>query len=215
MGSVFDGRTTVMQRRAVNTRGDIRQDQYGNFTITKSLPDLTELAMNRKLYSASTAAGTAKAPYAAIPTTTATWALYNGGTGNSQLVVIRIWAWLISGVRGIGEVIFAGTSSAAQGTALTAYSASVNKAVTPGSAATTAVFANAATLAGAPAWQVWAANGGGSIDISDSSGMSADVYGFYVVPPTYALGAGIYNIGGTSALYGLGFDYAIIEMELP
>ena len=215
MGTVFDGRTTIMSRRALNSRGDIRQDQYGNFTVSQSLPPLADLAFNRKIYSASGAAGTAKAPYTAIPTTTATWALYNGGTGNSMLVVLRIWSWLVSGTSGMGEFIFAGQSSAAQAAAATAYTSSVNKAVMPGSASTSAVFANNVTLAGAPAWQAWAVDGGGGVDASDSTGMAADVYGFYVIPPTYALGAGIYNIGGGTALYHVGFDYAIIEMELP
>lgn len=215
MGTQFDGITIQMNRRAVNTRGDIRQDQYGNFMVSQGLPPLADLSINRKMYTGSTAAGTAKPPYAAIPTTTATWALYNGGSGNTQLVVLSVHAWLVSGVSGLGEFIFAGVSPTAQTSALTTYASSVTKALAPGSASPVGVFANAATLAGAPAWQPHAVGGGGSADVSDSSGMREDVYGMYIIPPGYAMGLGIYNIGGSAALYGGGFTWAEIEIELP
>lgn len=209
--TVLDTKTLLPARRAVGTRGDMVADQYGSLQTTQFLPRYAQANVARKMYSASTGAGTAKAPYVAIPTTTATWALYNGGSGNTCLVVTRIWAWLVSGTSGMGEGIMAGLSTSAQAAAVSAYASSVSAVVSPGAATTEAVFGNAVTLAAAPAWQCWA--GQPSIDASDSTVMQADVDGYYVVPAGFALGAGIYNIGGGTALYGVGFDWMEIILE--
>jgi hypothetical protein len=178
-------------------------------TIT---PPMFEWARAQKLYGANTGAGTAKAPVTAMPTTTATWALYNGYTGK-YLVVTRIYNWSVSGTLGLGMSLIAGLSTAAQSSAPTAYSSSVHAALQPGSPTTQGVFANAVTLAGAPVWAVEASRDQVSA-VSVGSGLTADVQGKYIIPPSYALGAAVLAPAGTSALFGVGFEYYVADLSI-
>ena len=178
-------------------------------TIT---PMMAEWARAQKLYGANTGAGTAKAPVAAMPTTAAAWALYNGYSGK-YLVVTRVYNWSVSGTLGLGMSLIAGLSTASQASAPTAFSSSIHAALQPGSPSTQAVFAGAVTLAGAPVWAVEGSRDQVSA-VAVGSGITADVQGKYIIPPAYALGLSVLAPTGTSALFGCGFEYYVADLSI-
>jgi len=184
----------------------------GGLHVQTVNPKYMEFARGQRLYAASTGAGTAIAPVNALPTTTAAWALYNGDTGK-HLVVLKITAHSVSGTLGLGMSLLAGISSAAQASAPSAYSSSVHKAITPGSADTNGVFAQNVTLAGAPIW-VNVASRDQLSAASIGSGLVADVEGMFIIPPTYALGMTVLAPAGTSALFNVGVVYATVDLAL-
>ena len=212
--------STDMQRGFVQNaaslpRGGVSPLQLlptGGLHVQTVNPKYLEYARSQRLYAASTGAGTAIAPDASLPTTTAKWALYNGDTGK-YLVVLKITAHSVSGTLGLGMSLLAGLSSTAQASAASAYASSVHKAITPGSPATNAVFSQNVTLAGAPIWV-----NVGSRDqvsaVSVGSGIVADVEGLFVIPPTYALGMTVLAPTGTTALFNVGVVYATADLAL-
>jgi len=74
------------------------------------------------------------------------------------------------------------------------------------------LIALAMPLAGAPVWQVLAGREQAAA-VSVGAGLVANVEGMYLIPPTYALGAAVLSPTGTSALYGVGFTYARVELD--
>src|SRR3990167_9231879 len=150
---------------------------------------------------------TFKAPVTAIPTTTATWMLFNNesatsGTGKTYFVD-KVSAFLASGTAASGITLLGCVTLASQ-TAPSAYASTVVSALdgTNGTS-TNGILANAHTITGTqPAWHVLA----GIDNVAAATiGMSvtADLDGGYLIPPQYGMGITVLSGVGTTALYGV------------
>lgn len=203
-------------RRVTRMSGvnDISLDEFGNLRVDKYLPDYAQLTKQRRVFCATTGAGTAIAPVTAMPTTAATWALFNGeaATGKSY-AVLSAFAYSVSGTLGLGMALL-GTVAIAPvtGTKPTAYASSVTTSFT-GSGSTNAIFAQNVTMVGTPAWAVLAARDQVSA-VSVGSGLTADVKGMLLIPPQYVGAFTVIAPTGTSALFGVGVVWAEVDLDL-
>lgn len=154
------------------------------------------------------------APVSAIPTTTATLALYNGeADGGRSYFVDSVSYWLGSGTPAAGGTLFVGLSQSKIAAAVamaTGYGVASQSA---GGLSSKATFGTAVTLTGTPAWigaiptqQLAAANVG--------QGQAADrlLNGGILIKPGYALGFAILSGAGTSPLYGISATWTEIEV---
>lgn len=159
------------------------------------------------------------APVAAIPTTTATLALFNGeDSGGLSYQISKIGFWLGSGTPAAGATLFATVSPSKIATPPTVGATGYGVASASGSTRSSkALFATAVTIPSvprAPAWvqvistlQPAAANvGQGDLFVEKKGGL--------YVPPGYALGFGILSGTGTTPLYGISVEWAEVESEL-
>lgn len=159
------------------------------------------------------------APVTAIPTTTATLALYNGEpTGGKSLVIERLGFWLGSGTPTAGATLMVCVSPAAIATAPTAMATGYTVSSASGAPnRSNAVFTTAVTvpvLPSAPAWmqvistfQLAAANVGQGDQVSDLEGC-------IIVPPKSALGIAILSGTGTTPLYGVSVMWSEFQFDL-
>lgn len=153
------------------------------------------------------------APVAAIPTTTATLALYNRDP-TKVLVIEQLGLWLGSGTPAAGATLFAtvaGPIASAPTAMLSGFSIS---SASGSGVASKALWAAAVTLPGAPSWfqvlssfQLAAANVGQGDIVSNLDGA-------IVIPPLHALGLGILSGTGTTPLYGISCIHSEIEAQL-
>ena len=156
-----------------------------------------ELAKETKIFQGVIGNGaTFKAPVTAVPTTTATWGLWNGEAA-------------ASGTAAVGATLIATASDAVHGSVPTAYAASVIS-NNGGGATTKARLINAATVPGTqPAWAALKSSQQAAAT-TIGIGEVADVEGLYAINPTYALYIDILSGTGTSALYGISVIWAEI-----
>lgn len=170
---------------------------------------LAGLSKSGKLFTYSTAGGTAKAPVSAIGTTTAAFALWNGNTVASQinLEVHEVAAFLVSGTAPLGSTFIAGLSPSAQASAVSAYASIVGPKSLNNSAAraSSAIIGGAITLAAAPVWrQIGAVN----VACAVGGGIVMDLKGSIIIPPQVACGFTVVSDSGTTPLWGWTFTYA-------
>ena len=160
------------------------------------------------------------APVSAIPTTTATLALFNDEEpGGVSLVIDRLGFWLGSGTAAAGATLLATVSVSAIASLPTTNATGYGSASTSGSTRLTkALWATAVTLPAttsrANAWfqvvssfQLAAANVGQGSDFTNFDGS-------LVVPPGYALGLAILSGAGTTPLYGISATWAELQVSL-
>lgn len=160
------------------------------------------------------------APVTAIPTTTATLALFNDEEpGGVSLVIDRLGYWLGSGTATAGATLMACVSVSAVASLPTTNATGYGSASLSGSTRLTkALWATAVTLPAttsrANAWfqvtstfQLAAAN----VGQGDSY---AQFDGALVVPPNYCLGLAILSGTGTSPLYGISATWAELQVSL-
>ena len=90
---ILEGIVKRFQRVGTGGATALRLTELGNQAVDKVLPDYAQLAKARRIFCASTGAGTAIAPVTAMPTTAATWALFNGEEpgGKSYSVILAGW----------------------------------------------------------------------------------------------------------------------------
>jgi len=198
------GKVTSSGSASVNSELDIRQTQQQSQAVAMNEGKYHEAARAQRLYTANTGAGTSIAPVTSMPTVTAAWALYNGSTSGKNLSLIKVWAHSTGGTLGLGMSLLVTISQTAQATVPSAYASSVSSALTPGSTATAAVFAQNVTLAQAPSWVNVASRDQVSA-VSIGSGIVADVDEMFLIPPGHALGATVLAADGTSPLFSVGF----------
>lgn len=212
--TVARGTTASFAKYDEGLDSDVRMSQNRSVFITDLEPKYMEFARVRRLYGANTGAGTAVAPVQALPTTTASWALYNPATNTKVLVPLRAYCWGVSGTLGLGMALLIGNLTTVVATASipAAYTDSVNKAIMPGSAATVAIFGNAVTVP-APIWNVAAARSQVAA-IEVGSGLSAELHGMYIVQPGYALVGDVLAPVGTVALFGFGFIWGELDLDV-
>lgn len=156
------------------------------------------------------------APVAAIPTTTATLALWNGeDSGGKAIAIEQLGFFLGSGTPAAGATLFACVSPKKIATAPTSMASGYGLQNASGSTkASKALFATAVTIPGSPAWfqvcstqQLAAANVGQGDNVVTFDGK-------LIVPPGYAAGFAILSGVGTSPLYGISTVHSEIDADL-
>ena len=212
--TVARGTTAAFAKYAEGLDSDLRMSQHRSVFITELEPKYLEFARMRRLYGANTGAGTATAPVQALPTTTASWALYNPATNTKVLVPLRAYCWSVSGTAGLGMAMLIGnlTTEVATASIPTSYTNSVSKALMPNSAATNAIFGSAVTVP-APTWNVAAARAQVAA-VEVGSGLSVELNGMYVVEPGFALVGDVLAPAGVTALFGFGFIWGELDLTL-
>lgn len=156
------------------------------------------------------------APVTAIPTTTATLALYNGEEdGGASYLIDRLNFWLGSGTPTAGATLMVAESAGPIATVPTAMATGYEAASLSGSSSgTKALFATAVTLPLNPTWvgilstfQLAAAN------VGQGDGW-AQLDGGILIRPRRALGIAILSGTGTSPLYGVSVQWTELELDL-
>lgn len=212
---ILEGVIKRFQRVSTGGVQPLRLTELGNQAVDKVLPDYAQLAKSRRIFCATTGAGTAIAPVTAMPTTAATWALYNGeDAGGKSYALLSAFCYSVSGTLGLGMSLLGTVALAAvTGTKPTAYASSANTSFTGSKATSQAIFAQAITMIGTPAWAVLASRDQVSA-ISVGSGLTADVKGMMVIPPGFVGALTVLAPVGTTALFGVGYVWAEVELDL-
>lgn len=159
------------------------------------------------------------APVSAIPTTTATLALFNGeDSGGRSLIIDRICFWLGSGTPAAGATLFATVSPSKIATPPTANATGYGSQSLSGSSMRTkAVWATGVTVPSMPAAPNWIAIQS-TFQLAAANVGQGDTYsemsGALVVPPQYALGFGILSGAGTTPLYGISVTWSETALDL-
>lgn len=155
------------------------------------------------------------APVQAIPTTTATLALFNNDTNGQGLSLVIDWlnVFMVSGVPAAGLSIFAAIArpTTTPTANVTGYGSSPLSGTSRGSKA---LWATALTLPAGSNWSApsstlqstTAALGGGDNFV--------DLGGRLIVPSGYALCIGLLSGAGTTPLYGVSAQWAEVELDL-
>jgi hypothetical protein len=209
---VVRGETASFVKLAQNIERPLRLSQHGSLFVSQFEPKYMEFARARRLYGANTGAGTAIAPVTAVPTTAAAWALYNPTTSSRILVPLKVYCYSVSGTLGLGMSLLAAIPPSVVATAPTAYASSVNNSISPNAQTSTAIFGQGVTIA-APVWNVLAARDQVSA-VSVGSGLSADTDGMFLIEPGFCLAATVLAPAGTSALFGVGFIWGELDLDL-
>lgn len=191
-----------------------------SLAVAKVEGDCTEVARaGRRFVGGTQIIANGIAPVTAIPTTTATLALYNAEADNGVcLVMDRLGFWLGSGTPTAGATFLACVSPSKIATVPTGNATGYGSASASGSSRNTkARWATAVTFPSspiAPAWfqlfsnfQLAAANVGQGNDYYEARGG-------LIVPPGYALGLAILSGTGTTPLYGVSACWNELELEL-
>lgn len=209
---------TTPSRMANNTDGvPPRGTPLSSLAVGQTEAPYVELTRSgRRFYGGTQIIANGIAPVAAIPTTTATLALYNNDTGGSGMSLQLDWLtfFLGSGTAAAGATLFASVFKPSAG-APSANATGYGSTSCSGSArGTKALWGTAVT---APAGVNWAALmstfqlAAANVGQGDNF---VDIGGRLVVPPGYALGIGILSGAGTTPLYGVSAQWGEIETTL-
>jgi hypothetical protein len=171
------------------------------------LPELSELARAGVLYGANNGSAVGLPNVAGIPTTAATYGLYNNHASKYAVVLkIAVIATTVAPPKDFA--LIAGLPLVKQASAETKYASSLALAINPNSPEAGAYLTDAVTLAGTPLWQtLGVANLCGELL---GAGIVAWTKGMFYVPPGYCLGIDIVGSAGTTPL----FDVDILWAEL-
>ena len=210
--TIIRGNTAAFAKYPENVTADIRLSQHRSLFVQQFEPKYMEFARARRLYGANTGAGTAKAPVTALPTTTATWVIYNPTTSSRILVPLQAYCWSVSGTLGLGMALLLAVPPSKVATAPTAYASSVSNPLMPLSQPTTAIFGNAVTIV-APVWNVHEARSQVAA-IEVGSGLVTTLDGMYLIEPGFCLAAAVLAPTGTAGLFGVGFIWGELDLTL-
>lgn len=171
-------------------------------------------AMGRRYAGGCQVIASGIAPVAAIPTTTATLALYNGESdGGASLVIERIGYGLGSGTAAAGATLFLCVTKIPLATVPTMESNYALQSLSNGNRRSKAIWKAGATVstdawfAAMSSFQLAAAN----------VGQGGDYYigeGEIIIPPRHALGIAILSGSGTSPLYSVGAVWSELDLDL-
>ncbi len=153
------------------------------------------------------------APVTAIPTTTATVALYNSSFNNS-IVLERLGFWLGSGTPAAGATLLATVSSQPIATAPSLATGWGSQSASGSASTSNAVWGTAVTLPSAGAWfQVQSTQQLAAVNVGQGFSPE-DFEGAIIVKPRCALGLAILSGAGTTPLYGISATWTELESEL-
>uniref|UniRef100_A0A6M3J2G5 Uncharacterized protein n=1 Tax=viral metagenome TaxID=1070528 RepID=A0A6M3J2G5_9ZZZZ len=188
---------------------DLKATRDGELRVTQYLPAYANLVAAGKVFGFESSAGTAKGPVTAVPTTTATWSLYNAST-TAHIVILRVAFAAVSGTMGLGAAIVGTVAIGNQTAEVAKYTSSVVGCLDGTAKTPDAFFANATTLVGTQSPWIFLAARDMLAVVAVGAGLVADVDGLMVVPPKGCAGFDILAPAGTSAL----FDCSIIAAQL-
>ena len=200
-----------LSRFPSNAQHDIATTAYRSQFVSQVEPKYAELARARVLYGANNGSAVGLANVAAIPTTTASYALYNGSaTKHAVVLKIAIMATTITAPEDFA--LIAGLSPTAQASAETKYASSLALAITPGSSAPESYLTDAVTLAGTPLWITLGSNSSSTPLLG--AAVTAWVDGLFIVPPSFALGIDIVGSSGSTPLFDVDILWAELQLDL-
>lgn len=208
------GVVRALQKVAAGAPRIFRMTEWESQTVAQVEDPKLELSRaGRRFYGGNGIIANGIAPVAAIPTTTATLALYNSAdAGGPSLIIDRLGFWLGSGTAAAGATLMASVSTSVIGTAVTANATGYSTGSASGSTrASKAFWGTAITLPAGAVWtqvtstfQLAAANVGQGDSYCEFSGA-------LVIRPKFALGLAILSGAGTTPLYGISASWT----ELP
>ena len=193
----------------------LRMTAYESVAVASVEPSGFELTRGgRRFIGGNQIIANGIAPVAAIPTTTATLALYNADPDKS-LVIERLGFWLGSGTAAAGATLFATVSAGPIASPPTAHATGYGtQNANGGTQASRAFWSAAVTLPGSPAWfQVLSSFQAAAANVGQGD-IIANLEGLIIVPPLRALGLAILSGAGTSPLYGVSCVHVEIEADL-
>lgn len=217
------GEVSRIARHSVGVETHARMSVLESLAVTQVEPPRAEVSASGRRFAGGTSIiSNGIAPVTAIPTTTATLALFNlaqQGSGSVALVIERLGFFLGSGTPTAGATMLACVSprpiaspptAMATGYALSSLSGTQTR-------LSKALWTTAVTLPTtptSPAWfqvtstfQLAAANVGQGDIVSDFEGA-------IIVPPGHALGLAILSGTGTTPLYGVSAMWSELELEV-
>lgn len=213
----IEGLVSRFTRRPNDTYRGVRLTGLGSQAIAVTEPSYVELNRANKIFGAVVGNGaTFKAPVTAVPTTTATWAIWNGEPdGGKSYVILQAGFFLASGTAAVGASLIAAVSNIRHATQ-SAYASTVIHSMGGGGKTTKAVLANAVTIAGTqPPWVQLAADGSLTAAATIGQGLVArDLGGLYLVRPGGVFALDVLSGTGTTALYGVSVIWAELELDL-
>lgn len=163
---------------------------------------------------------TFKAPITAWPTTTATWALYNGeDPGGKSLLIDTVGAFLASGTAAAGFALIGAVATTKLTTIPSAYSGTILSSLSGRPANSKALLANNLTIPTAgggaqPAWHVLEASGANAANATIGGLCLAKLDGGILVPPGYAFYVDIVSGAGTTPLFGVSVTWDEVQADL-
>lgn len=215
MGIDIKGVARRFQKVGMGTERELRLTGMESLAVANVEPLYSELARSgRRFAGGCQVIANGIAPVSAIPTTTATLALYNSASdGGASICVDRVGFCLGSGTAAAGATLWLAVSNGKP----TAPSAASNYSSTPlglsGASSSVARWATALTIPSGSAWfqalstfQLAAANVG-------QGDAGATLQGV-LIPPGYALGIAILSGAGTTPLYSVSAMWAEVELDL-
>lgn len=212
----LEGLVRRFQRQPVGSDPALRVTTHESLAVANVEPLRFEMARaGRRYHGGNSIIANGIAPVAAIPTTTATLALFNGEADGGRLIVIdRIGFWLGSGTAAAGATLFGAVSLGKLATAVSAMATGYAVGRADGQAADSAAkFGSAVTMPTGTVWsqlcssfQAAAANVGQGDTVTDLDGG-------LILRPGYALGLGILSGSGTTPLYGISVHWSELEQE--
>ena len=213
---VLSSRYSGPTEQALGTDIVERCTAFGSKNVAQLEPRYQEIARLGRMYSISTAGGTAKAPVASVGTTTAAFALFNGNAATTryQIVLIEVAVFIVSGTPALGGSVMMGMSPTVQAAAVSGYSGVVGPKSLSGSTSRTsqAVIGGAITLAGAPVWtQIGNIQAIAAGDVGHGGTYNVD--GRVIIPPQFACGFTVMAAAGTTPLYGWAFTFAEYQTD--
>lgn len=197
---------------------ELRITSMNSVAIGQTELQQVELARTGRLFKGGTGIiANGIAPVAAIPTTTATLALYNAEADTGRTLFIdHLAVALGSGTPAAGLAVFAAISNGKLATAIA--SMATGYGVGPASGATkhksAALWGAGVTM---PAGTVWDLLGGTLQPAAANIGQGDqcfEIRGGLAVPPGYALGLAILSGAGTTPLYVVGARWAELEVDI-
>lgn len=175
----------------------------------------------RRFYGGNQIIANGIAPVTAIPTTTATLALFNGeDAGGKSYCIERVNFWVGSGTPTAGATLMATVSPFKLAAAPTAMATGYGVSSASGSTTSSkAIFTTGATVPSitghTPAWHALHSNFQlAAANVGQGDGVS-DLDGALIVPPQYILGLAILSGTGTTPLYGVSVTWteAVLDLE--
>jgi hypothetical protein len=161
---------------------------------------------------------TGQAPVQAVPTTTATWALYNGDP-NRSYVLDNLSAFFLSGTAGIGAG-FMCIVTKPTATLPTAATGSAIGSRSNGGLNSKAILATAYTIPTPTGFSQWGfMEMASTLSVAPAAagtfvGSAADAQGRVIVPPGQLLGVALLAPAGTTPLYIVGANWHEVELDL-
>ncbi len=192
---------------------DIGMSQIQGLFVDQVSPPWAELARAGVLYGANNGAALGLDNVVAIPTTTASYGLYNNNA-SKHLVVLKISTICTTVNANTTLSLIAGLPATAQASAETKYPNSLALPINTGQADPGGYLTDDVTLAATPLWQTIATYQGDSGLLGGAA--TAWVNGMYIVPPKFCLGIDILasDGGGNTQLFDVDIMWAEIDMDL-